>query len=225
MINYNLSKFDHFASRPMPAAVNSGIIDSGMALVLVNEGGQGKVKAATGVANEQFFGISQIDGGAMPGSLIGGMTIVGTGAEFTNQIANFKEGTAIIRDETGAVYSGADVAIATDGKVTVAATATAGKTYSITYSYAPTVAQVRGLVGDFNTSQVVNELGAEPGVIRHAVVFVSNFTNDAWVVGDVPKLGAGGNFTRAGAGANAVGCVVTSVPTASSPFLGIEIAF
>lgn len=228
MIDYSKTRLDHFSSRPAPAAPNHGIVEDGQALVAVNDGsGKLAVKAATGGAGEKFFGIAILEAGR-PTRLPGVITVVGTGALQTalTTIANYVNGTASVYSAAGVKEADeTNVAVASDGKVTVKAAADEGEVFTIRYSYSPTVGEAQMLYGEQESQISPLAVGAQPGVFKHGLIYVSNYdTTQEWAINDVPTLGANGIFTKGGSGGTATGAVVAEIPSLGQPYLGLEIS-
>lgn len=203
-------------------ATNAGIVDEGQALVVVNEGGVAALKPSTGTSADVFYGVSLYER-RVPATLPGFLTLIGTGAQFTQQIANYVDGSAriLIDGEALAASPNEQVTITSAGLVTVKATAAAGAVVTIAYTYTPTLLEARALIGttiDFSTI----DAGADVGVGKEGIYYTSNFdTTAAWTIGAAVKTGAGGKFTIGGSGAT-TGGIVVSVPRDGEPFLGIE---
>lgn len=227
MLVYSESRFDFNSSKPLPQAPNGGIVDSGQCLALVDDGtGLRSVKASAGTAGEIFAGMSITDVG-VPARLPGALAIVGTGAAFTVTLPStyIASSAVIINNTTKAAEPGNSTKITISGStLSITAAATATDSYTVLFSYVPTVDQIQNVLGDF-PRQTATDAGALIGVAQRGFFVTTNFdTTVAWNIGDVPKMGANGIFTKGGSGSDCAGFVVCRVPSPSRPFLGIEAA-
>lgn len=201
-------------------ASGASLVDEGQALAVVDEGGQLAVKPTLGTSADVFYGVSMFERRA-PATLPGFLTLIGTGAQFTHQIANFVNGSELILIDGAALNATPEVTITSGGLVTVEATAAEGAVVTIAYTYEPTLNEVRALVGTTIDMSTI-DAGADVGVGKEGVYFTSNIdTTAAWAVGAAVKTGAGGKFTVGGSGVD-TGGICVSVPRDGEPFAGIE---
>ena len=103
--------------------------------------------------------------------------------------------------------------------------AQAGASVTVTYAYAPTVAQVNAMVGEgtyFGATQPTDVTGTI-GLIRRGLVYTNQFdpSIDFTAANAQVRVGANGLLTTAGVGPLING-LVYELPTSDFPFLGVN---
>lgn len=218
------SRFDVSASRPAVLAPNHGITDSGQALVYATNGANGgAVKASAGTSGEVFAGLALTDQG-YPTRLAGQITIVGTGSAATGvaTLPNYIASSASVYIASSGAAAGVKVVVNSNGTVDLGGTNVLNEVYVITYSSNPLVQDLLRLFGEFPRIGAL-DAGAQVGCARRGNFVVTNFdTSVIWALRDTPVLGAGGTLTKGGSGTVLSNYIVTQIPSAGAPYLGLE---
>jgi len=228
MLKYSIYAVD---SVERPVATGSTVTAEGACLIADTSGGELAVKPAAGSTGEQFVGVSlsqqltieylpMVEVASVPAEsaytitlghtpVAGSLLIVGAS---TGTIAAGNPGT------TTAQYSisGATITFHADQ---------ADEAMTISYRYAPTVIEAKTLQGDIPPGGAAGLILDSVGVIRRGDILTSEYdTSVAWT--DNPPAvytGANGLFTTDNSGTLLTNVTVTQVPSASEPFLGLEI--
>jgi chitodextrinase len=210
-------------SGEMSVAPNAVISAEGQALVNKVTNGVGGAAPSTGDAGEVFIGlavsqqmtltsVAKVDEAIQP-------------ASNTVKLSRTPSaGTLAIYDEDAKAPIALAGAVTLVGDVVTLEAATVGHKLKFTFKFVPTVTEARQLQGDVWPGGPAGAVVNQVGYINEGPVFTDQFvtTVDWNAPNPVVKLGANGQLTIGGTGTT-VNCAVTSVPSASSPFLGITL--
>jgi len=232
MISVSRSRWvgiDSWAGQPLYSLAPA--VEEGMALCGVMEAGLFKSTILAAPGGTDIFQGLAYNYYTAPATLVNVETItVPSGSPYTVTLTNLPiAGTTdlLAKDSTGQVYAfnalhAANQYAVTGSVVTFDASA-AGKVVTFTYSYAPTVQQVQYLFGDgvagHTTAAAVT---GTIGLIRRGLVYTSNFDPVVdWATNPAIKVLPNGIIGSSGSGPTIPGYVY-EVPSADSPFLGIN---
>lgn len=203
----------------------------GCALVADYEGGALVVKPSTGASGEKFVGVSIAE--TMNQALLPFIDQLQSAAEGnTVTLTNRPQaGTLLVevveangsrtKLTSGAPASGNNQYSLANDVITFHAEDHQGKVFVVAYRYSPTVLQLREIQGDQAPGQTAMATLSVVGAIQEGVVETSEFDTTVQWDGSVDvKLGANGRFTQGGSGVT-VPAIITKVPSAGSPFLGL----
>lgn len=208
-------------SGEMSVAPSAVISAEGQALVSQLTNGVGGAKPSTGAAGEIFIGL------AVSQQMT--LTSVAKVDEAVQPASNTVKLSRTPSAGTLAIYdvdAGAPIAIG--GPVTLVGdtvtldAGTVGHSLKFTYKFVPTVTEARQLQGDVWPGGPAGAVVNQVGYINEGPVASDQFdTTVNWnATNPVVRLGANGQLTIGGPG-TIVNCTVVSVPSASSPFLGL----
>ena len=100
---------------------------------------------------------------------------------------------------------------------------TAGDQVTVTYSYALTVSQAIGLMGNAVPSGYAGSLLGSTGVSQGGRIYTNQFDSSKnWADATAIKLGANGQLTDQTGSGTVVPALIVSLPNQDIPFLGIE---
>jgi len=189
------------------------------------------VQPSLGTSADRFAGISlnqqyspvtlpYVENDVVPSTGAATITLANTPASGTLYIYNLTNATV----QTAGTPGSTDNTYSISGNVVTLNTARAGNSLYIGYSYSPTTQQVLGLQGMAPAGTPIATYLGSTGVIVEGVVYTTCYdTSVNWGGnGTAPatiNLGAG-QFTVGGSGP-AINAFVQSVPSVSSPFLGL----
>lgn len=239
MLDLTLSKFQIDAEYPVSDTAST--IEEGAFLTGVMEDGKFKVAPCAGAAGEVFAGIAW---GYFTSPTTAPMTETGKvdSSAYTFVMSQLPTAATAVRvykgvvdPITGTVTAGSPITVSAattapaSGTVNIAGNTLtfnadmAGQPVLITYRYALTAQQAASYVGDGITQTLGADVSGTIGVIERGRIFTSNFdTSVDWTAAS-PKitLAAGGFITIGGTG-TAINGRIYALPTAESPFLGIQ---
>lgn len=206
-------------------ASGSAISEEGVALTYVKEAGETKVEI--GVAGGLFAGLAMarnMPPQSLPLVESGVISVSGTGKLTRAPIA----GQLLVKIDgvVATVVAGAPAA----GEVNVADDAytfnagDAGKTATFQYMYVPSVVEARAVVGDAPYGGLAANALGTIACIKQGEVATNFFDASAdWSTALYAKVVAGGKFAPATAATGIPGVVVKNSPSASNPFLVLEV--
>ena len=215
-----------YISQEFPVATSAVITAEGQALVADTTAGVFGVKPSAGVTGEKFVGvavshtitintIARVEEAVVPSTLV------------VNLGRTPNSGTLSVYDKTaGAVVpatGGSNWSLT--GKAVTLPAGTLGHELTFYFKYNVTLNESRALQGDQFPGGPAGVFVGQVGVIKNGSVFTSEFDttvnwNDA---NPTITTGANGQFTIGGNGP-AVNGIVVAVPSATSPYLGINLS-
>ena len=186
----------------------------GVALAAVYEGGVMMVKPSVGAANEIFCGVAFSSRTTLTEiAYAGTLTAVGTLLALPHTPVPTTINIAGLIEDTDYTVSGSNVTVIA---------AHANKTLEVMFQYVPSVLEALSLQGDVEPGTHQTLTLRKTGVIESGEVFTTEFDTAAdWSGVPVIRLGSNGMFTTAGSGA-IVNCLVTNIPGAGRPYLGLS---
>lgn len=214
-----------YVSQEFPVAVGETVGAEGMALVAQTSGGVFGVQESNGTSGEKFVGVSV----SMQMTLTSLSRVEEQVVPSSNTLTLERtpsSGTVSVYDLTSAALvpaSGGGAWSLSGRTLTLTATET-GHEVRVSYKYAPTAVESMQLQGDIYPGGAAGLVVGQVGALKNGTIFTSEFdTAVNWNVDNpVVKTGAGGQFTIGGNGDTVPGFVV-SVPSASSPYLGLNL--
>jgi len=226
-----IGKSKVFRSQEFPVATGQTIGAEGLALIQVIQGGVEKVGLSASGAGEVFMGISygEVFTPATK-SKVETLSIAAAGTTLTLQKAVLTNTQVFVYDNTASValaignpanlneYSVNDTLLTFNaGK--------AGHSMTITYRYAPTaaelIAQDNVRITSFSSTDYIGSIGC----IQQGEVYTDMFdASKDWSTATGVETGNNGIFDiNGGAGTLIANAVITHVPNAEYPFLGIRL--
>jgi hypothetical protein len=237
MLNLSLCGIRVSRNRDVASGVTS--IEEGVGLIAVRVNGVPTVKPGVGSANtEEFAGVALNERTAptLAPLVYRAKVVLVTSGQWGIVLNRNVVGTPrVIYTATGVALTAAGGAptagqyrVVTNNIIEVN-TADLGKELEVTYTYAPTVADLYQLGGDNSptTFATLPTLIGVTGVIEEGTVFTTNYDPSAdwagWTPASSIKVGANGVFQIGGTGATVKGRVI-SAPSVDIPFLGLDIS-
>lgn len=214
-----------YVSQEFAVAPAATITAEGQALVNSLVGGIFGVKPSTGASGESFVGLA-----VSQQITIGSVSRV---EEYVVPVSNVvtlsrtpSSGTVSVYDKTaGAVVpaSGGGAWSLTGTTLTLTSTQT-GHEIAVYFKYVASANEARLLQGDVYPGGAAGNVVGQVGVIKNGTIFTSEFdtTVDWNQTNPAVTLGANGQLTIGGSG-TVVQCSIVSVPSATSPFLGVNL--
>lgn len=217
MIYMPKTRFAQSFTRKLTAG--SVLMDEGLALVA---GPNGTVKVASGLADEQFVGLSVNQRGplyALP--RYENVTITGGDTQVHELERTPLGGVLTVRNP----ITQAKLVAGTDYTFNAGANNITGLdngSYVLGYEFSPTMIEARVTQGDVQPGGTVPMNYDFTGVLAKGDLYTSCFeVGDDWTVAGVKiRLGANGKFTTQGTG-TVIDAYVIDTPNMQSPFLGI----
>lgn len=218
MIHLDLSKLFRTNERRLASDVT--LAAEGKAAVAVYEDGEMRVKPSTGAAGEKFAGIlfscrTPLETVPAVSSLKASgtsLTLPHTPIPGSLRIQGLTEGAPATK---AGEYS-------VNGQAVTLNAAQAGGTFTVQYTYSPSVLEAQRLQGDVEPGAAVSSALRVSGVVEGGEVFTSEFDTAAdWSNPTSVRLGADGKFTTSGTGV-VVPCLVTRLPSAGNAMLGLS---
>ena len=201
----------------------------GQPLIAVESGGSFGVQPCAGNAGERFAGVSLAQVITPTSFANVEQPTVGSGLTYT--LAYTPTSGVYIYDVTAAAaLTTHALALTGTGQYNITGTTlttysdTVGHVLYIAYRYSPTLNQIRFQQGDEPAGRAAAFTLGSIGVITRGDIYTDQFdTTAAWSSTASPAvtLGASGLFSIGGSG-TVVNGYVTSIPSASSPFLGLH---
>jgi hypothetical protein len=214
-----------YISQEFPVATGASVAAEGLALVASTTGGVFGVAPSAGSSGEKFVGVSV--------SMQMTITSLARAEEYVVPAGNVVTldrtptgGTVSVYDLTSAavVPASGGGAWSLSGKTLTLTATELGHSILVRYKYAPTAAESQLIQGDIYPGGAAGFVTGSVGVIKNGTVFTSEFdTTINWnAANPTVTTGASGQFTVGGSGA-VVPCVVVNVPSADSPYLGLNL--
>jgi hypothetical protein len=236
MLNLSLCGVRVSRNRAVASGVTS--LEEGIGLIAVRVAGQVTVKPGVGGANtEEFAGVALNERTAptLAPLVYRAKVVLVTSGQWgvvlnrnvvgTPRVVYTASGTALTASGGGAPTAGQYRVV--NNNVVEVNTADLGKEIEVTYTYAPTIADLYQLGGDNSptTFATLPTLIGVTGVIEEGLVYTTNFDPSAdwagWTPASTIKVGANGVFQIGGTGASVKGRVMHA-PSVDIPFLGID---
>jgi hypothetical protein len=215
-----------YISKEYPLVVGAAVTAEGQAMVGLTAAGVFGVKPSTGVASEVFVGIAvsqqititslpKIEDVVVPAGLV--VTLARTPSAGTSSVWDKTSGAVVVAGGAGWTLV---------GNVQTMAAGFLGHTLQFSYRYAPNANESRSIQGDIVPGGPAGVLVNQIGIIKNGVVWTTEFdTLVNWdATNPVVALGANGQFTIGGVG-TVVNCTIVNVPSASSPYLGLDLNY
>lgn len=228
MLKFNVNISD---SVERPVAQGFTVTAEGQALVADRTGGLYGVKPSTGASGEQFAGVSisqQLTPLYLP--IMEVLTVPATGTYAVTLAKTPAGGTLrVVSSGAGVLAAGSPGAEVDEysitGNVITVNVARAANTLTINYRYSPTTVELATVQGDIPPGGSVSLVLGSVGVIRRGDIYTSEYdTSVDWTAANpLVYAGANGLFTTVQGTAALVNCTVIGVPSASNPFLGLEL--
>ena len=219
MIYHPLSA--HIRSTEYPLAAGAVVSADGQALVATNVGGAFGVGPSMGTAGEVFVGFVLAQTSAAPFLEMTAVKVekqvVPASGNVTLAFTPLASSTSVLDETTG-------TAVATPTVTgNVVSGLTVGDKVQVTYTYALTVSQAIGLMGNAVPSGYAGSLLGSVGCSQGGRIFTSLFdTSKNWAAATGVKLGANGHLTDQTGSGVAINAIIIAVPNHDVPFLGIE---
>jgi hypothetical protein len=199
-----------------------------LALVFVKEGPDTKVRLSTGVAGEEFAGVSfsrNTPPSVLPyvadGVVDANHKLAIPRQPITGQVLVKINGTKAT--VVAAAPAGATEVQFTPGAAVFHTSVTEGTPVSIQMLYSPTVTEARSIVGDAPIGGLSSIAQSSVGVLKNAVIGTNSFDASVdWSNALYVKLLAAGVFTIGTQADHVPGVIVKSSPSAANPFLVLE---
>jgi hypothetical protein len=227
------------------------IVEPGLALTGVMEGGVMKSRRSNGVANTIFQGVSWItnsrgsltipqaiqiksqaadSGGSGFTQIVLPYAATGTGDMLLLQGNGYGAGAPYtLAADKVSVDTATEYFVAGDNRTVYLTNANANKTFFVSYRYSPTVQQAYFAFGDNFLPKSSVQLG-RIGILEEAQVYTSNYdttvdwsTIDTYSASEALVAGVNGQFTVNKTGAVCPHCYVLEAPKVGSPYLGLYI--
>lgn len=219
MIYHPLSQ--HIRSTEYPLAAGATLSADGQALVASNINGQFGVAPSLGQSGEVFVGFVLAQTSAAPfleqHAIKVEKQIVPSSGVVTLAFAPLASSTSVADETTGAVNSTPTVVGSTVTGLT------AGDLVQVTYTYALTVQQAIGLMGNAIPSGYAGSLLGSTGCSQGGRIYTSQFDSSKnWAAATAVKLGANGQLTDQTGSGVAINAIIVAIPNQDIPFLGIE---
>lgn len=211
----------HIRSTEYPLAAGAVLSADGQALVASNVNGQFGVGPSMGAAGEVFAGFVLAQTSAAPfleqnAVKVEELIVPGSGI-VSLAFAPLASSTSVIDKTTGAAVANPTVV----GKTITGLTA--GDHVTVTYTYALSVLQAIGLMGNAIPSGYAGSLLGSTGVSQGGRIYTSEFDSSKnWAAATAVKLGANGMLTDQTGSGVAINAIVVAIPNQDIPFLGIE---
>jgi len=224
MLKFNVNITD---SVERPVAAGYTVSAEGQALVADTTDGVFGVKPSTGASGEKFAGVALSQQLTLEYLPIVEEFVVAED-EITVTLSHTPVGgTLRVLGNGSALAVGTPAGDATkysiSGSVITVNTALKGKSVVVAYRYAPTVIEAKTIQGDIPPGGAASLTLNSVGVIRRGDIFTSEYdTSVDWTGDPDVALGANGLFTVGGSGTE-INAVVIQVPSATDPFLGLEL--
>lgn len=215
-----------------PVALGSLIASEGAALIDSLSGGQYGVKPSTGVAGEVFVGVSLNSVSTMTQAPAIDEATIGNTLAVTLTHLPLPGSVRVVKTATGAVLAAAAAASATEYAVDannpqrfIFDASLQGAGVTVTYSFAPTVAQAVAMQGNILPGGPAGQYLGQVGVITRGDVFTDMWDTAAdWSTAVGVVLQASGRFGPTAVAANALrGVRIIELPTAGRAALGLNI--
>lgn len=234
MFNFDALKFR--VSDNMKVTPGAIIPAEGSALVADYSTGELTVKPSTGASNEIYIGaaiaetmvqsfLPHVEEHAVANSEsdTDTITLMSTPIAGSLLVQTVATDGTVTTLTAGTPDSGAATTYSIAGNIiTFWAPTLDGKSLRVTYRYSPTVLQLRELQGDQAPGSTAAATLNVVGALEAGDFETSEFdTTVAWAGATAVKLGANGRFTQGGSGTT-LPCIITKVPSAGSPFLGLK---
>lgn len=215
-------------SRFFDVAAGATVNEEGRALVLVDSNGVAKAQFSAGGAGEIFAGIS-LSHVITPSSLAKHGTATAVGVTLTLpktpisgqiRLYNVTDGQALtLGNPTN------DNEYSVSGATVTLHSGETGDNIRYDIRYTPTVDEAiqeygEGMVGVLSDRQIAGTVGA---ITKGIVATTCYLVDSAWTVGAAVKTGANGFFTQGGSGTTLSNVIVRSAPSATSPYLVLEL--
>jgi hypothetical protein len=215
-----------YVSNEYAVAASASIAAEGQALVADTTAGVFGVKPGSATAGEKFMGVAV--GQQITISSLARVEeyVVPAGAAVTLKRTP-SGGTVSVWDQTAAaVIAAGGGGWTLSGAVLTVQAGHVGHTITVFFKYAVTVAESRAIQGDQFPGGPAGNVVSQIGAIKNGVVFTSEFDSTVnWnATNPTVTLGANGQFTIGGTG-TAIQAVVVQAPTASSPYLGLDLQY
>jgi hypothetical protein len=218
MLNLANSNITRVVERKIAPGTN--LLAEGKAVVAVYDAGTLTVGLSTGAAGEQFAGVAiSCISELKTMSAFESVVIDSSGVAYlksepmpgTMRIAGLTQGDPSSADKYQVV-----------GKRLTFNSALANSSVEVSYTYSPTVAEAQFIQGHVQPGIHPAVVYGSTGVVESGDIMTSEYdTACDWSPGLPVKLGADGKFTTSGNGA-VVRCLVSKLPVAGSPFLGMS---
>lgn len=212
-------------SQEYPVAPSASVTAEGLALVGMTVNGVFGVAPSAGASGEKFIGISV--SAQMPITSLARVeehTVSGSNVVTLDRVPT--AGTLSVFDVTAnaVVPASSTGAWSLAGRTLTLTASETGHEIVARFKYAPTTVESQSIQGDIYPGGPAGFVVGQVGALKKGTVFTSEFdTTINWnVTNPAVKTGAGGQFTVGGNG-DAVNCVVVNVPSATSPFLGLNL--
>lgn len=223
MLNLTACRINRSDELPLdPTAILTSV---GCALV---QGSVGTVKPGTGGAGELFVGVSL----SQPLSLLNfpktETLVTNAGATVTLAKAPIAGTLRVIATELGSALTVGDpttvsTTYSISGQVITVHASRVGKSETVFYHFAPTVAEARTLQGDTQPGGAASLTTGTVGVIQAGLVVTTEYdtTVDWTTANPVVKVGANARFTIGGSGAVVPNAQVRQVPSSTDGMLSL----
>jgi hypothetical protein len=174
-----------------------------------------------GVAGEVFAGFVLAQTSAAPfleqTAVIVETHVVGAAGTVALNFTPLASSTSVEDTTTGAAVANPSVS------GSIVSGLTAGDVVKVTYTYALTVSQAIGLMGNAIPSGYAGSLLGSTGCSQGGRIYLSTFdTSKNWAAATGVKLGANGQVTDQTGSGVSIGALIVAVPTQDIPFLGLE---
>jgi len=217
----------NYISQEFPVAVGQVVAAEGLALVANTSNGSFGVQPSGGLAGEKFVGVS-VSMQMTLTSLARVETYVVPATNTVTLARTPSAGTLSIFDATAGtvVPSGGAGSWSLVGQTVTLTAAETGHSIVAYYKYAVTAAESQQIQGDIYPGGAAGFVVGQVGTLKNGTVYTSEFdTTVNWnVANPVVKTGAAGQFTIGGNGDTVQGFVV-NVPSATSPYLGLNLQY
>lgn len=223
MIYSQLSKITRSSEFPLASGVD--MVAEGAALVGAFSAGVFGLSLSSAAAGK-FMGFALMQTSAIPAIQttavkVEELTTVNSSGDGVVTLQRTPVGKVLARvDSTGTAVSDANTA---ESGTTVTLTGLGGGVaVTITYRYTLTAAEARSKYGDPKPEGYSGNIWRQVGVAQEGLVYTDQFDVAVdWATAATLNLGASGVITTGGSG-SAINGVVTSLPSAGYPYLGIQ---
>ncbi len=214
-----------YISQEFPVALGATVPAEGLALVANTSNGSFGVQPSNADAGEKFVGISISMQMTLTNLARVETQVVPASNTLTLERAP-SAGTTSVYDVTAAavVPAAGPGAWSLVGSTLTLTAAETGHEVNVSYRFVVTAQESMQIQGDIYPGGAAGLVVGQVGVLKNGTVFTSEFdTTQNWnVANPVVTTGMDGQFTIGGAGDTVPGFVV-NVPSATSPYLGLNL--